>query len=64
MNNWKLTDTTDAARFYYSGDKTKLLTAGMDDQKFIVETNGRAWESSIGDYYTNKLSNCINCSAS
>ena len=58
MNKWKLSDTTDAARFYYDADQTKLLNAGMNEQKFIVETGGKGWDSANG-YYSEKFKTCI-----
>jgi len=48
MNNWKLTDTNDAIRFIYSEDKKTLLTAGMNEQKFIAVNDGRIYSKKSG----------------
>ena len=61
MNKWKLSDTIDAARFYYATDQTKLLNAGMNDQKFIVQTGGKGWDSANG-YYSDKFNTKANSS--
>jgi hypothetical protein len=62
MNKWKLSDTIDAARFYYATDLTNLLNAGMNDQKFIVETGGKGWDSANG-YYSDKFATLNNTKA-